>query len=293
VANARAYVLDARMRPAPVGVPGELFVAGAGVARGYLGRPGLTGERFVPDPLGGRAGERMYRTGDRARWRGDGTLEYLGRADFQVKVRGFRIEPGEVEARLREHAGVREALVTAREDTPGNRLLVAYWTGEAGVEVQALRSHLGERLPEYMVPAAYVRLEALPLLPNGKVDRRALPAPEGDAYARSGYEAPVGEAEQALAEIWSELLGVERVGRGDNFFELGGHSLLIVRLLEQMRRRGLHAEVGALFTTPVLAELAREVTGESLQVAVPPNLIPGMDPLDPDDAGSDAWEVVL
>jgi aryl carrier-like protein len=235
----------------------------------------------------------MYRTGDRARWRDDGTLEYLGRADHQVKVRGFRIEPGEVEARLREHPGVREALVAAREDTPGNRLLVAYWTGEAGVEVQSLRTHLGERLPEYMVPAAYVWLDAFPLMPNGKVDRRALPAPDDDAYARSGYEAPVGETEEALAEIWAELLGVERVGRWDNFFELGGHSLLIVQLIERLRRRGLHAEVGTLFTTPVLAELAREVTGESLQVLVPPNLIPGVDAADRDEVGSDQWEVVL
>jgi aryl carrier-like protein len=138
-----------------------------------------------------------------------------------------------------------------------------------------------------------VRLEALPLMPNGKLDRRALPAPEDDAYARSGYEAPVGETEEALAEIWAELLGVERVGRWDNFFELGGHSLLIVRLLEQMRRRGLHAEVGALFTTPVLAELAEEVTGESLQVVVPPNLIPGLNSIDPDEVGSSQLEVVL
>ncbi|HEX9939356.1 MAG TPA: phosphopantetheine-binding protein, partial [Longimicrobium sp.] len=174
-----------------------------------------------------------------------------------------------------------------------NRLLVAYWTGEAGVEVQALRTHLGERLPEYMVPAAYVWLEKLPLMPNGKVDRRALPAPDDDAYARSGYEAPVGEAEEALAEIWAELLGVERVGRWDNFFELGGHSLLIVQLIERLRRRGLHAEVGTLFTTPVLAELAREVTGESLQVLVPPNLIPGLGAMDPDEVESDQWEVVL
>jgi len=283
-ANARIYVLDHAGGPVPVGVAGELHVGGAGLARGYQGRPGLTAERFVPDPFSTVPGARLYRTGDRARWKetasaevracggaldareGQRTpalphsrtavLEFLGRTDFQVKIRGFRVEPGEIEARLREHPAVREAVVAAREDAAGDPRLVAYWVGEAGVEVQALRSHLGERLPEHMVPAAYVRLEALPLTPNGKLDRKALPAPEGDAYARRGYEAPVGEVEETFAQIWSALLGVERVGRWDNFFELGGHSLLIVKLIERMRRRGLEAEVGTLFTTPVLAELA-------------------------------------
>ncbi|HEX9935660.1 MAG TPA: amino acid adenylation domain-containing protein, partial [Longimicrobium sp.] len=281
VANARAYVLDPGMRLAPVGVPGELFVAGAGVARGYLGRPGLTAERFVPDALGGRAGERMYRTGDRARWRPDGTLEYLGRADFQVKVRGFRIEPGEVEAALRRHGGVRECVVTAREDAPGEKRLVAYVVGDA--EAGVLREHLLRELPEYMVPAAFVALERLPLTPNGKLDRKALPAPEGDAYARRGYEAPLGEVEAALAEIWGEVLGLERVGRRDHFFELGGHSLLAVRLIERMRRVGLYMDVRALFTTPVLAELALAVGRASLEVEVPANRIPeGCESLTPE-----------
>ncbi|HEX8697018.1 MAG TPA: amino acid adenylation domain-containing protein, partial [Longimicrobium sp.] len=273
LANTRVYVLDAAGEPVPVGVAGELYIGGAGVARGYLDRPELTAERFVADPFGAEPGARLYRTGDLARWRADGTLEFLGRNDFQVKIRGFRVEPGEVEARLAEHPEVREAVVLAREDAPGEKRLVAYYVGEA-VGAEALRAHLAAKLPEHMVPAAYVRLEALPLTPNGKVDRKALPAPEGDAYVRRGWEAPASETEAALAELWTELLGVERVGRHDNFFELGGHSLLAVRLIQRMRRRGLHAEVGALFTTPTLAELAGAVGRESLEAEVPPNRIP-------------------
>jgi amino acid adenylation domain-containing protein len=292
-ANVRVYVLDRAGEPVPVGVAGELYIGGAGLARGYQGRPALTAERFVADPFGGEPGGRLYRTGDLVRRRADGTLEFLGRNDFQVKVRGFRIELGEIEARLREHAGVREAVVVAREDAAGEQRLAAYWVGEAEVEVQALRSHLGGRLPEHMVPAAYVRLERLPLTPNGKLDRGALPAPEGDAYARRGYEAPVGETEETLAEIWSEVLGVERVGRHDDFFELGGHSLLIVKLIERMRRRGLHVEVGALFTRPTVAELALAVGAGGPEVAVPPNLIPELDPDEPDGVGSGQLEVYL
>jgi hypothetical protein len=235
----------------PVGVPGELYVGGAGVARGYLNRPELTAERFVEDPF---APGRLYRTGDRVRWMADGTLEYLGRLDEQVKIRGFRIELGEIEAALRQAPGVRDCTVVVREDEIGDRRLVAYVVGDA--EAQMLRDRLRQSLPEYMVPAAFVALERLPLTANGKLDRKALPAPEGDAYARRSYEAPLGEVEAALAEIWGEVLGVERVGRWDHFFELGGHSLLAIKLIGRMRRAGLYADVRALFTTPVLAELA-------------------------------------
>jgi amino acid adenylation domain-containing protein len=258
--NVAAYVLDPALLPVPVGVAGELYVGGAGVARGYLDRPAMTAERFVPDPFGGGAGARLYRTGDRVRWMADGTLEYLGRLDVQVKVRGFRIELGEIEARLVEHAAVRDAVVLVREDEPGDPRLVAYCVAGEGVDVESLRAYLAERLPSYMVPAAIVRLDAFPVTPSGKVNRRALPAPEDDAFAARGYEAPVGETEEALAAIWAEVLGVERVGRHDHFFELGGHSLLAVRVIARVRQV-LGAEVGIadVFEKPVLSTFAEHV----------------------------------
>ncbi|HVH13951.1 MAG TPA: amino acid adenylation domain-containing protein, partial [Longimicrobium sp.] len=231
--NSTVYVLDRDGEPAPLGVAGELFIGGVAVARGYLGRPRLTAERFVPDPFG-EPGARLYRTGDLCRWLADGTLEYLGRTDFQVKVRGFRVEMGEIEARLAAHPGVREAAALALDDGAGGKRLVAYFVGEA-LESEALRAHLSEQLPEYMVPAAFVRLDAFPVTPNGKLDRKALPAPEAGAFAARAYEAPVGETEQALAGIWAGVLGLEQVGRRDNFFTLGGHSLLAVRVIGRMR----------------------------------------------------------
>ncbi|HEV3052104.1 MAG TPA: amino acid adenylation domain-containing protein, partial [Longimicrobium sp.] len=270
IANVRVYVLDAALQPVPVGVPGELYIGGAGVARGYLGRPGLTAERFVADPFGGEPGARLYRTGDLGRWRPDGTIEFLGRNDFQVKIRGFRVELGEIEARLREHPAVREAAVAAREESAGDPRLVAYWAGGEEVDAEALRAHLGERLPEYMVPAAYVRLETLPLTPNGKLDRKALPSPEGEAFVRHGYEAPVGAVEQALAEVWSEVLGVERVGRGDDFFELGGHSLLVVLAVSRIQQvLELEVDPATVFERPVLKDLA-EVLGGAGRAELPP-----------------------
>ncbi|HEU0055422.1 MAG TPA: amino acid adenylation domain-containing protein, partial [Longimicrobium sp.] len=274
VANVRVYLLDAAGEPVPRGTAGELYIGGATVGRGYWRRAALTAERFVPDPFGAEPGARLYRTGDLARWNAAGELEFAGRVDAQVKVRGFRIELGEIETRLLEHPAVEEAVVVARQDDgAAAKRLAAYWVGGA-VEPEALRAHLLERLPDYMVPAAYVRLPALPLNPNGKVDRGALPAPEGDAFARRGYEAPVGETETALAEIWAEVLDIDRVGRNDGFFELGGHSLLAVTLIARMRQRGLHADVRALFTAPTLAEFAAAIRGESAEVVVPENLIP-------------------
>ncbi|HEY7767620.1 amino acid adenylation domain-containing protein, partial [Longimicrobium sp.] len=260
VGNVRVYILDGAGEPVPVGVAGKLYVGGAGVARGYLDRPALTAERFVPDPFGGDPGARLYRTGDLARWRGDGVVEFLGRNDFQVKVRGFRVELGEIEARLREHPSVSEAVVAARAEGAGDTRLVAYVVGSDSVEIDALRSYLSERLPEYMVPAAYVRLDALPLTASGKLDRKALPAPEGDAFVTRGYQAPVGETEEELAAIWAEVLGVEQVGRHDHFFELGGHSLLAVRVISRVRQV-LGAEVGIadLFEKPVLSTFAQHV----------------------------------
>jgi hypothetical protein len=202
----------------------------------------------------------MYRTGDRARWLAAGELEFLGRADFQVKIRGFRIEPGEIEARLAEHPGVRESVVVAREDVPGEKRLVAYVVGEETDGAEALRAHLGETLPSYMVPSAFVRLEQLPLTPNGKLDRGALPVPDGDAYAAREYEAPVGKVEQALAGIWAELLGAERVGRGDDFFMLGGHSILAVQMISRVRKAmEVELALAALFENPVLSALADRI----------------------------------
>ncbi|CAJ7037086.1 syringomycin synthetase [Burkholderia pseudomallei] len=287
IANTRIYILDGYGQPVPRGVAGELYIGGVQVARGYLNRPELTRERFVDDPF--VAGGRLYKTGDLARWRTDGSLEYLGRNDFQVKIRGFRIELGEIEAQLAKVAGVREAVVLAREAAPdtkrhaasnensasnsGEKRLVAYYTGDA--DATALRAQAAQHLPSYMVPSAYVRLDAWPLTPNGKLDRHALPAPADDAYARAEYEAPQGAKEEALAAIWKDLLPVERISRHDNFFELGGHSLLAITLIEHMRRANLHADVTTLFTAPTLADLAVRVGASRGDTYVPPNLIPG------------------
>jgi amino acid adenylation domain-containing protein len=234
MANTRLYVLDPQGEPVPIGVVGELYIAGVQVARGYLNRADLTAERFVADPFASRAGSRMYKTGDLGRWREDGAIEFLGRNDFQVKIRGFRIELGEIEAALAQCAGVREAVVLALQDGAGDKRLVAYYTGEEDVGAEALRAHLLATLAEYMAPAAYVRLERLPLTPNGKLERKALPVPGAQAYAQRVYEAPQGEVEERLAAIWSELLGIERVGRHDNFFEVGGHSLLATQMISKV-----------------------------------------------------------
>ncbi|MEY9624101.1 amino acid adenylation domain-containing protein [Bradyrhizobium ottawaense] len=273
IANTRVYLLDGHGAPVPFGAVGELCIGGAGVARGYLNRPELTAERFIPSPF--VEGDRLYRTGDLARYLPDGNLEFLGRNDDQVKIRGFRIEPGEIAARLCEHASVREAVVVAREDGGGEQRLVAYVVAAGAEESDlagGLRAHVSAGLPDYMVPSAFVRLAALPLTLNGKLDRKALPAPGDEAYARRTYAPPQGEMETVLAQIWAELLGLERVGRHDNFFELGGHSLLAVQMMEHLRRRSLRIEVRTLFVKPVLADLAARL-GRHHEVAVPANLI--------------------
>ena len=279
IANARIYVLDGYGQPVPQGAVGELYIGGAGVARGYMNRPELTSARFVADAYSPEPGARMYRTGDLARYLADGNLEFLGRRDHQVKVRGFRIELGEIEARLLEHPEVRDAVVVSREGAEGDKRLVAYVTtrreeggGAASELVSSLRSYLARQLPEYMVPSAFVRLEEFPLTRNGKLDRKALPAPDGESVVLRTYEAPRGEIEETLARLWSELLGVERVGRQDHFFELGGHSLLGVTLLERLRRLGLGTEIRSLFATPTLSAFAATL-GSARQVKVPPNRI--------------------
>jgi amino acid adenylation domain-containing protein len=290
-ANAQIFILDRHGEPVPVGVTGELFVGGAGVSRGYLNHAGQTAERFLANPFSRQLGDRMYKTGDLGRWLADGNIEFVGRNDFQLKIRGFRIEAGEVEARLRDYRGVRDAVVVAREDQPGDKRLVAYYTAEPGgnPSSEQLRAHMAARLPEYMVPKAYERMDSLPLNRNGKLDRRALPAPGLVSSAVREYEAPVGELEVRIAQIWADALQVERVGRRDNFFELGGHSLLVLGIIERLRQAGLRVEVRALFTAPTVAALAeslraRDAEAErACEIRIPPNRIPrGCDSITPE-----------
>ncbi|RNF83323.1 amino acid adenylation domain-containing protein [Montanilutibacter psychrotolerans] len=284
IANTQIYLLDRHGQPVPAGAPGEIHIGGAQVARGYLNRPELTRERFVEDPFATQPDARMYKTGDLGRWRSDGTIEYLGRNDHQVKIRGLRIEPGEIEAQLASQPGVREVAVLAREDAPGEVRLVAYIVSadDTKPEAHVLREALAQVLPDYMVPAAYVVLEALPLTPNGKLDRKALPAPDGAAFAQRVYEAPQGEVETTLAQVWSELLRVEKVGRHDSFFDLGGHSLLTVQLMSRVRQRlGVEMAVSSLFSHPVLHEFAAQAgqAPSSAQPALMPAVRPQHLPL--------------
>jgi amino acid adenylation domain-containing protein/non-ribosomal peptide synthase protein (TIGR01720 family) len=282
VANTRLYLLDGGGQPAPLGVPGELFIGGDGLARGYLGRPELTAERFVPDPWSDQAGERLYRTGDLARYRVDGNLDFLGRIDDQVKVRGFRIEPGEIEAALRQHPGVREAVVIVREDQPGDRRLVGYFlAADRPVPARELRVFLMERLPDHQVPSALVELASLPVTTSGKVDRRSLPAPEPRSAEEDRFEAPRTETERLLAEIWQGVLGIETVGIHDNFFELGGDSILSIRVASAAHRRGYELSPWQLFEHGTIAGLAPVLTERRSAAPVEAPPAPGPVPLTP------------
>ena len=261
LANQEVYILDTRQQPLPPGVPGELVIGGRGVVRGYLHRDDLTAERFLPHPVRGAQGGRVYRTGDLARLREDGTLEFLGRLDHQVKVRGYRIELGEIEATLLAHPALREAVVMAREDVPGDTRLVAYFAtrGSEPPATGELREHLRARLPDYMVPSHFVLLPALPQTPNGKVDRHALPAPDlaPMAAATAAFVAPDGELQEQIADIWRDVLKLPQVGIRDNFFDIGGHSLLAVqahrRLRETLQR---NLSITDIFRFPTIATLA-------------------------------------
>ncbi|MBA2673703.1 non-ribosomal peptide synthetase, partial [Ramlibacter sp.] len=274
LADLACYVLDDFLNPVPVGVAGELYVSGAGVARGYLHRPELTAERFIPDPFATEPGARMYKSGDLARYLPNGTLDYLGRADHQVKIRGFRIELGEIEAALTTQPGVREALVLARDDAPGDKRLVAYVVAnDAALDATALRKPLLARLPDYMVPAHYVLLDALPLTSNGKIDRKALPSPEMGTQATAVYVEPRTPTEQLLAGIWSRTLHAERVGAQDDFFALGGHSLLATQVVSQIRdHAGVELPLRVLFEAPVLSELAARIDAQKTEAAGTPVL---------------------
>jgi amino acid adenylation domain-containing protein len=264
VANTQMYVLDSSLNPVPVGVPGELYIGGVQVGRGYWGRPELTAEKFIPDPF--VPGGRLYKTGDLSRWLPDGVIEYLGRNDFQVKVRGLRIELGEIEAALSEHVTVGQAVVVSREEIPGDVRLVAYLVprADASPSVADLRVFLKDRLPEYMIPSAFVILPSLPLNPSGKVDRKALPAPERmRSSLATQYEAPRTEVEAMIADLWKDVLRLEKVGVHDNFFDLGGHSLLLVQVqarLERHLKRKL--AVVDLFQYPSIETLSRHLTGD-------------------------------
>jgi hypothetical protein len=247
------YVLDAQLEPVPVGVAGELCVGGAGVVRGYVNRPQETAERFVADPQGGR----MYRTGDRVRFLRDGSIEFLGRLDHQLKIRGYRVEPGEIETALAGHPAIREAAVVPRDDGAGDPQLVAYFVAASELGLDELRAFLAQSLPDYMLPARWVPVSAFPLTPSGKIDRLALPDPDSvQSKRRAEFVAPRDELETEIAEIWSALLEVEEVGVFDDFFVLGGHSLLATQAIMRIRRSYGDIPLGALFNSPTVGGLA-------------------------------------
>jgi acyl carrier protein len=266
VANTTLRILDAALEPVALGIPAEVWIGGAGVARGYAGRADLTAERFVPDAAAEEPGARLYRTGDLARWRADGQVDFLGRRDHQLKLRGFRIEPGEIEAAVAEHPAVGAVAVLLREDVPGDPRLVAYVAGDGEIAPGELSEICGRRLPEYMVPSAFVRLAELPRTPNGKLDRAALPPPDATTAPSTDYVAPRGELEEVVAQLFASVLGVERVGAHDRFFALGGHSLTAARLLLQLGQAfGVELPLPGFFEQPTVAGVARALVALETQ----------------------------
>jgi acyl carrier protein len=254
------------LQPVPIGVRGELFAGGDGLARGYLNDPNLTAEKFIPNPF--RLGSLLYRTGDFARYRSDGNIEFLGRIDNQVKIRGYRVELGEIESVLKLHPAAREAVVVAQEDVPGDRRLVAYVApASAAAQAGALREFLKERLPAYMLPSAFVFIDAFPLTPNGKLDRNALPPPDGRSREFDGsYVAPRTPMEEVLARIWCEVLNLTQVGIHDNFFEIGGHSLLAVQLQLQIRRvLEIEVPLAAIYRWPTIEGIALSILQQEVE----------------------------
>ncbi|NOS87519.1 MAG: amino acid adenylation domain-containing protein [Methylococcaceae bacterium] len=276
LANTQVYILDKQLLPVPLGVAGEIYISGAGLARAYLNRPELTAARFLPNPFShGDSDTRLYKTGDLGCFAADGNISYLGRNDTQLKLRGYRIEPGEIEAVLRQYPGVKTAVVAAKDDAWGHKRLVAYIVAadQADLASEQLRAHLANSLPAHLLPSAYVRLAALPMTANGKLDRNALPMPDASAVVSRSDAPPCGLKETAMAQIWQSVLGLDSVSRHDHFFELGGHSLLIVTLVERLRTAGFSIDVRTVFTAPVLAEMAAALTDASPKPSVPANLI--------------------
>jgi acyl carrier protein len=267
IARTGVWLLDGRLEPVPPGMPGEMYLGGDGLARGYWRRPGLTAERFVPHPFAAAPGERLYRTGDLARWLPDGTVDFLGRIDRQVKVRGFRVEPAEIEAMLERHPGVVSAVVEPRDDGRGNKRLVAWVVPDGDLSEDELPAWSREHLPEFMVPGAWVLMEALPLDPNGKVDRRALPEP--DRGSRH-FVAPRTPVEERVAAVWAEILGGGPVGVEDDFFELGGHSLLATQIVSRLSREfGVELGLRTFFDAPTVAGVALAITREQARQTDP------------------------
>ncbi|MBI1785676.1 amino acid adenylation domain-containing protein, partial [Candidatus Sumerlaeota bacterium] len=274
ISNTRIHIMDSRLRPVPIGVPGELCIGGDGLAAGYLNRPELTAEKFVEAPREIEPEGRIYKTGDLVRWRADGTIEFIGRMDNQIKLRGFRIELGEIESALSSHEDIAQCAAMLREDAPGDKFIAAYLIPRAGkqIQVNALRAWLKTRLPEYMIPSAFVTLDTFPLNPNGKIDRRKLPAPE-QTRAQTEYAAPQNSVEEELQAIWARVLGIPAPGRDDNFFDLGGHSLLVVRLMEGIRKSfGRTLPVSAIFQAATIADQSR-LLEESVRTREHPDVI--------------------